>query len=131
MPKGTSDLSISVLEQTGALLWPKIFNDRWQYSDNDNWPGKYEQSYAYIDWLSKVDTSKLKKIFLVHGEEESQDVLKEKIETEKPIRRMLKNIIAVLFAPSFCEIILIGFMLLRICAIFVVFAFSLCILYKD
>lgn len=54
MPVKPCNLTFSVIEQTGALLWPKIFKERWQYRDDDNWPGKYEQCTAYIDWLAKV-----------------------------------------------------------------------------
>ena len=54
MPIKSCDHTFSVIEQTGALLWPKIFKDRRQYYDDDKWPGKYEQSYAYIEWLSKA-----------------------------------------------------------------------------
>ena len=54
MPEKVCDFSVSLIEQTGTQLWPKMFNDRWQFHDNDNWPGKYEQTYAYIDWLAKV-----------------------------------------------------------------------------
>mgnify|MGYP003303240035 CR=1 FL=1 len=42
----------------------------------------------------------------------------EKTETAKPISKMLINIIAILFAPSFCEISLIGFICFKIFAIF-------------
>ena len=54
MPVEPFDLTVAIIEQTGVLLWPKIFKDRWHYHDNDNWPGKYEQSHSYIVWLSKV-----------------------------------------------------------------------------
>lgn len=54
MPVEPCDLTFTVLEQTGVLLWPKIFKDRWQHHDDDDWPGKYEQCTSYIDWLSKV-----------------------------------------------------------------------------
>lgn len=54
MPIEPFDLTVAIIEQTGVLLWPKIFKDRWHYHDNDNWPGKYEQSHSYIVWLSKV-----------------------------------------------------------------------------
>ena len=43
---------------------------------------------------------------------------REKTETAKPISKMLINIIAILFAPSFCEISLIGFICFKIFAIF-------------
>ena len=39
--------------------WTKDINDKNDYKE-------------IIDWLSKVDTSKLKKIFLVHGEKDAQ-----------------------------------------------------------
>lgn len=34
-----------------------------------------------LDWLSKIDTSKLKKIFLVHGDTEAQEFFKSKLES--------------------------------------------------
>ncbi len=54
MPKEPCELVFSVLKQTGVLLWPKIFKDRWQYHDDDNWSEKHEQSHTYINWFSKA-----------------------------------------------------------------------------
>ena len=47
------------------------------------------------EWLKRVDTSKLKKIFLVHGEQEALTGLKEKLSAK------LKKEIAKARIPAF------------------------------
>ena len=53
LPEKVCDLTIPVIEQTGMLLWPAIFENQ-RYRDDDEWPGKHEQSHAYIEHLCRA-----------------------------------------------------------------------------
>ena len=54
LPIKMDELAYSILEQAGTQLWPKLFKNSWQYEDREDWPGKYEQINAYIDWFANV-----------------------------------------------------------------------------
>ena len=54
LPIKMDEVAYRILEQTGPLLWPKLFNNSSQDEDRYNWPGKYEQIYAYVEWLANV-----------------------------------------------------------------------------
>lgn len=54
LPTKMDDVAYGILERTGLLLWPVLFKNGLQYDNRDDWPGKYEQIYAYLDWLAIV-----------------------------------------------------------------------------